>query len=145
LSTPFRLLLPRPLLDEMVEHARAELPNECVGLLAGRFEDGAGARVGRVERRYPLVNALASPKEYLSDGRSMFTAMKDMGRHDLDVLAFYHSHPTSQPVPSRKDLESNYWPNVVQFIISLMGNEPEVRGWWLTDRDYREAEWDCTG
>ena len=145
MSTPFRLQLPRPVLDEMLEHARAELPNECVGLLAGRLEDGAGGRVGRVERRYPLVNAAASPTEYLSDGRSMFNAVKDMGRHNLDVLAVYHSHPTSAPVPSRRDLERNYSPEVVNFIISLKGTDPEVRGWWLTDRDYREAEWDSAG
>jgi len=144
LSTPFRLQLPRPLLDEMVEHARSELPNECVGLLAGRFEETPGGRVGRVERRYPLINAAASPREYLSDGRSMFEAVKDMNRHNLDVLAVYHSHPTSEPVPSWTDLARNYSPEVVNFIISLVGTEPEVRGWWLTDRDYCEAEWDCT-
>jgi proteasome lid subunit RPN8/RPN11 len=142
LSTPFRLALPRRFLDEMLDHARAELPNECVGLLAGRLEDVAGGRVGRVERRYPLVNALASPKEYYSDGRSMANALKDMNKHTLDVLAVYHSHPTSEPVPSRKDLENNNWPGVVQFIISLTGAEPELRGWWLTDRDYQAAEWD---
>jgi proteasome lid subunit RPN8/RPN11 len=127
----------------MVEHARAELPNECVGLLAGRLEETPGGRVGRVERRYPLINAAASPTEYLSDPRSMFNAVKDMGRHEVDVLAVYHSHPTSEPVPSRKDLAANYSPEVVNFIISLMGKEPEVRGWWLTDREYREAGWDC--
>ena len=126
----------------MLEHARAELPNECVGLLAGRFEETPGGRVGRVERRYALVNAAASPKLFLSDPRSLFEADKDMRKHDLEVLAIYHSHPTSEPVPSRTDLDQNYWPGVVSFIISLAGSEPEVRGWWLTDRDYREAEWD---
>jgi [CysO sulfur-carrier protein]-S-L-cysteine hydrolase len=145
LSTPFRLRLPRRLLDEMFDHARAELPNECVGLLAGRLEDGAQGRVGRVERRYPLVNAAASPTEYLSDGRSMFDAVKDMGKHGWDVLAVYHSHPTSEQVPSRRDLERNYSADVVNFIISLSGPEPELRGWWLTERDYRAAEWDCPG
>jgi proteasome lid subunit RPN8/RPN11 len=138
------LQLPRRFLDEMVQQARAELPNECVGLLAGRFEETPGGRVGRVERRYSLVNAAASPKEYLSDGDSMFAAWKDWRVHDLEVLAIYHSHPTSAPIPSRTDLERNYSPEVVNFIISLTGSEPEVRGWWLTDRDYREAEWDCT-
>jgi proteasome lid subunit RPN8/RPN11 len=138
------LRLPRPLLDEMVEHARAELPNECVGLLAGRFEDGPGGRVGRVEHRYPLINALASPTRFYADDKSMLKAHSDMRKHGWDVLAIYHSHPTSKPEPSRTDLERNNWPGVVSFIISLKEAEPEVRGWWLTDRDYREAEWDCT-
>jgi proteasome lid subunit RPN8/RPN11 len=138
--------VPRRFVEEMVAHARTVLPNECVGLLAGRFVEaaGGGERLGRVERRYPLVNAAASPREYLSDPKSMFAAMKDMWAHGLDVLAVYHSHPTSEAVPSRTDLERNYSTEVVNFIVSLRGAEPDVRGWWLTDRDYCKAAWDCT-
>jgi proteasome lid subunit RPN8/RPN11 len=120
----------------MVAHARAELPNECCGLLGGP--------PGRVTERYPLINAAASPREYLSDPHSMFAAFKDMRGQGIDVLAVYHSHPTSEPIPSRTDLARNYSPDVVNFIISLVGAEPEVRGWWLTDQDYREAAWECT-
>jgi hypothetical protein len=29
----------------------------------------------------------------------------------------------------------------VNLIISLQGTGPEVRGWWLTTSDQREAEW----
>ena len=49
---PFRLEVPRALYSAMLEQARAELPNECCGLLAGTVEEG----VGRVVARYPLVN-----------------------------------------------------------------------------------------
>jgi proteasome lid subunit RPN8/RPN11 len=111
----------------MIAQARAELPNECCGLLAGRSADG----VGYVECRYPLANAAASPREYLSDPRSMLDAMKDIDRRSLDVLAVYHSHPTSAPIPSRKDLELNYSPEVINIIIGLAGKAPEMRGWWL--------------
>ena len=63
-----------------------------------------------------------------------------MTRRGLEALAVYHSHPTAAPVPSRKDLERNYWPGVVNLIISLQAAEPEVRAWWLSDEGYREAE-----
>src|SRR5262249_42585040 len=100
----FRLLLPAQLRDEMVAQARAELPNECWGLLAGRVEGG----VGRVEVRYPLVNVAASPVEYLSNDKVLFETDRDMRRRGIQELAVYHSHPTSDPVPSRKDLEQNF-------------------------------------
>ena len=121
----------------MIAHARAELPNECVGLLAGVIEAGTG----RVVERYPLVNSAASPREFLSQPESMFAAYRAMRERSLDVLAIYHSHPTSDPVPSRTDLERNYSADVVNFIVSLKGEPPLLRGWWLKGDGYRELEW----
>ena len=139
---PFRVLLPRILLEEMVCHACADCPVECCGLLAGIVEDGEGGKIGRAMARYPLVNAAASPIEFESEPRSMFAAVRDLTRRGLDILAVYHSHPTSEPVPSKTDLARNYSPDVVNFIVSLTTTPPTVRGWWLTAVDYREAEWE---
>src|SRR5262245_485896 len=134
----------------MVAQAVAELPNECCGLLAGTAGSGQRAvgseqesfpaSVRVVTQRYPLVSAAASPVEYLSDPQSMFAAVRDMRQRGIDILAVYHSHPTSDPVPSRTDLDRNYSPDVVNLIISLKGGTPEVRGWWLTADGFREAE-----
>jgi proteasome lid subunit RPN8/RPN11 len=119
----------------MLAQALAELPNECCGLLAGRG--------GRVAQRYPLTNALASPVRYESDARAMFAAYKDMRKEGTDLLAIYHSHPTSEPVPSRTDLERNFYGSeVVHIIISLAGGVPTVRAWHLEPDAYREALWE---
>jgi proteasome lid subunit RPN8/RPN11 len=138
-STSTRLLIPRPVYAAMLAQAVAEAPLECCGLLAGPAAGQGGQR--RVMARCPLVNALTSPNEYESDPKSMFLAMKDMRRHGWEVLAVYHSHPTSPPVPSRKDRERNYSEAVVTLIISLQSSPPEVRGWWLTESGYGEADW----
>src|SRR5271165_2728722 len=106
------LHIPGRLHEEMLAQAVAELPNECCGLLAGRD--------GLVTHRYPLTNALASPVRYESDPQTMFAAFKDMRREGTDLLAIYHSHPTSAAVPSRTDLERNFYgSDVVHVIISL--------------------------
>ena len=124
----------------MLAQAVAERPLECCGLLAGPAVPGASER--RVVRRYPLVNAAASPIEYESDSRSMLNAFKDMRRQGWDLLAVYHSHPTSPPTPSRKDIERNYYGDeLVHFIISLQSAQPEVRGWHLSENHFRQAEW----
>jgi [CysO sulfur-carrier protein]-S-L-cysteine hydrolase len=138
-STPFRLRLPRPLHDAVIAQARAEYPNECCGLLAGRVEGG----VGLVVRRYPLLNALASPTEFESEPRGLFEAEKDRRRRGLEFLAVYHSHPTSAPVPSRTDLARNYYPDTVWLIVSLADPAaPLMRGWWLREASFDEAEWE---
>jgi proteasome lid subunit RPN8/RPN11 len=129
------LQIPRRLYEEMLTQARAELPNECCGLLAGRD--------GRVTHRYPLTNALASPTRYESDPMAMLAADKDMRKEGSDLLAIYHSHPASEPVPSRTDLESNFYGSeVVHIIISLREAAPEVRGWHLHPDSYGEAAWE---
>jgi len=140
---PFtRLLIPRPLLDAVIAHARTELPNECCGLLAGVIEDG----VGRVTQHFPVGNDLASPTEYATNARDMLAAMKAMRAAGTVELAIYHSHPTSAPVPSRKDLARNFWgETAVHVIVSLAGAEADVRAWWLTETDYRPAEWGVEG
>jgi len=71
----------------------------------------------------------------------MLAAVRELRRTGLDVVAVYHSHPTSPAVPSRTDLANNYWGEVVNLIISLQNAQPEVRGWRMSATDYREAEW----
>src|SRR5262249_13783607 len=139
---PFRLLLPRSLYAEMLAHARAELPNECCGLLAGRIAAG-GTESCMVVRCYALLNELASPTEFLSEPMSRFRAEKEMRKEGLDWLAFYLPPPAPGRVPSRTDLARNFWgSDVVHFIISLKGDEPLMRGWRLREDRFDEAEWE---
>ncbi|MCE9567524.1 MAG: M67 family metallopeptidase [Planctomycetes bacterium] len=136
---PFtRLVIPDLLLAEVIEHARRERPLECCGLLAGSIVDG----VGTVTTRFELNNDAASATEYLSNARDMLFAFRTMRERGLELLAIYHSHPTSEPVPSRRDIERNtYGETAVHVIVGLGAAEPVVRAWWLTETDYREAEW----
>lgn len=137
-APPFRLVLPQSLLEAVIAHARAELPNECVGFLAGTLADG----VGHATHCLPLVNELASPTEFHTEARSLFAAFRAMRTAGTDLLAIYHSHPTSPPTPSRKDIARNtYGPSVAWVIVGLSGDTPDVRAWWLGESDYREAEW----
>jgi proteasome lid subunit RPN8/RPN11 len=139
----FDLVVPACFVKEMIQHAQQEQPLECCGLLAGTIDEQT--RVGVVVKRYPLVNELASPVAYLSEPRSMFEAVRDMLREGIDVLAVYHSHPTSAPIPSKTDLAQNYSPDVVNLIISLADDAPTVRGWWLREDGYTEAAWTVDG
>jgi proteasome lid subunit RPN8/RPN11 len=133
---PFRLLLARKFYDAMVAQALAERPNECVGLLAGVKEEEGGAV--RVLERYPLDNESETPTtEYRSEGKLLARAWRDIRERGMEIVGIYHSHPTSSPVPSGKDLKQNYYGDeVVHFIVSLTTDPPVVRGWHLSAEGY---------
>jgi proteasome lid subunit RPN8/RPN11 len=110
--------------------------------LVGEGQGGGSLETALVVRRYPLTNQAGSPTEYLSDPDSLFMAYRDMHRLGLDVLAIYHSHPTAEPIPSRKDIErNNYGAEVVHLIISLSAAEPRIRAWRLSPDAYAETDW----
>lgn len=136
---PFdRLIIPNLLVEEMIEHARNDLPTECCGLLAGRVVDGVGTALAR----FSIGNDEASPREYFSNARDMLFAFRAMRESEHELLAIYHSHPTSEPVPSKRDIEQNtYGETAVHLIVSLATPQPELRAWWLTESGYREAVW----
>jgi len=132
-STHYTLRIPRNVLAGMGEQAVRALPNECCGLLAGRLL----REIAEATRVFPLVNdASQASHEYRSESRSILAAHKAMRDEGLDLVAIYHSHPTSAAVPSRKDLADNaYGDSVMHLIISLQTGQPEVRGWWLGEAD----------
>jgi len=135
---PYRLLLPRIHFEAMLRHGRETLPNECCGFLVGRLGDG----VGTVEEAIPLTNQLDSSTRYRADVSELLEVQKRLRASGLQELAVYHSHPSSPPIPSRTDLANNgYGDTIVHLIIGFEHELPEVRGWWLQETDYHEAEW----
>lgn len=118
------LQIPAMIFDEMVEHARSELPDECVGMLLGT-QDGFATHY------LPLVNELKSPTRFLTEARSMLRAEKKRRELRLEVLAIVHSHPSSDPIPSKFDKADHYSSDVVCLILSLKNSSPKMQGWWI--------------
>jgi proteasome lid subunit RPN8/RPN11 len=140
LSNRYVLLLSRALHDEIIAHARAESPNECCGFLAGTI---AGP-IARSVLRLPLINAADQPRiEYLSESRSILKAHQEMRARGIEEVAVYHSHPTTDPIPSRKDCASNTYADfLLHLIISLKNSQPAVRAWWLLGDRFEEGKWE---
>ena len=92
-----------------------------------------------------LTNVAASPVAYEAEAKDMFAVVRELRELDMDILAFYHSHPTSPPVPSKTDREKSYWSGVVYFIISLQDDTPRLEGWWITPDSATKASWAVAG
>jgi [CysO sulfur-carrier protein]-S-L-cysteine hydrolase len=124
--------LSRALYDEMVDHARAEAPNECCGMVAS--SDGEAVKV------YPAVNAAASPLRYEIDGAEQYRIQMDIDDAGHDLGAIYHSHTRSKPYPSQTDINLAFYPEALYVIVGLAGEEPEVRAFNIRDGQVAEAE-----
>lgn len=112
--------LPRELAQELVAHARDDLPNECCGMIAGR--DGTATRVIRA------TNTEASPFMYVMDPREQLRIWEEIEDAGEEVLAVYHSHTRSTAYPSRTDVELAFFPETLYVIVSLADREsPEIR------------------
>jgi proteasome lid subunit RPN8/RPN11 len=103
------VVIPAEVRDELVEHARAEAPNEACGLLL--------LRDGVAERSLRGRNAAASPYRFELE-------MEDPGVWFLEdegyELAVFHSHLASPPRPSRTDVENiGLWEGRPYVILNL--------------------------
>ncbi len=124
------MVIPAAVRDEIVAHARAGLPNEACGILAGID--------GRVERFFPAQPDEPSPYYYRIESRDQIRIMNEIDAAGLDLLGIYHSHTSSPAYPSRTDAEQAFWPDAVYVIVSLAGADPDVRGYKMHDMTVTE-------
>jgi proteasome lid subunit RPN8/RPN11 len=123
------------MIDEIVAHAREDLPNECCGLIGGVGEEA--------KTLYRARNAFASPFSYRVDPGDQYRIIeKEMREAGEELLAIYHSHTKSPAHPSQTDLnEAASWPEQVYLIVSLADPEaPDVKAFWLKDGEIADAE-----
>lgn len=113
-------------MDEIVDHAKDGFPDEVCGLLAGRNDV--------ILRLFRITNIDKSSISYMMEPSEQFKAFKEMRNEGLELLAIYHSHPTSQAHPSQTDVRLAYYPDAVYIIASMQKvSTPEVKGFRIVD------------
>ena len=111
--------------EEMVAHAKDDLPNECCGILAGPE--------GEVARSFRMTNVEASPFRFSMDPGELVRVDGEAGDQGWELLAIYHSHTGSPAYPSDTDVRiaggtAELWPDTRYVLVSLMDPEtPDVR------------------
>ena len=105
-------MIPANVRAQLAEHAREESPNEACGLVVMR--DGIAERYERGR------NALASPYRFELEIAPETWFLEDDGYQ----LAVFHSHPETEPKPSRTDLANiGLWKGRPYLIYSLARDE----------------------
>ena len=130
------LSVPLALAEEVLRHARSEVPNEACGLLAGDL--GAGTATAYLQAR----NADESPYVYTvhpDDLLRIVLGIEDAGQ---DLVAIFHSHTHTPAVPSPTDRRQARYP-VVYLLATLIDPDASpaasLRAWRIEDGESREV------
>jgi proteasome lid subunit RPN8/RPN11 len=131
------LSIPRPLAEELLAHARAEVPNEACGLLAGSLADGVASAY------HPARNADASPYVYTVHPEDLVRIVFGIEDEGQDLLAIFHSHTHTPAVPSPTDRRQAQYPDAFYLLASLADPDADVadafRAWRIRDGESAEV------
>jgi proteasome lid subunit RPN8/RPN11 len=109
----------RHVLDDVQDHARADAPRECCGLLVGTAE--------RIVDSVRAANLHEGTTRFLIDPRDHVRAIRDSRARQLDVVGFYHSHPRSPAYPSETDVAESGYAGALHLIVGVGTQGPERR------------------
>jgi proteasome lid subunit RPN8/RPN11 len=125
------LTIPGSVAEEMLAHARSELPNEACGLVSGDLA------TGRATAFHPARNAEASPLRYdvhPDDLVRIVFGIEDAGE---DLVGIFHSHTHTPAVPSPTDLRTAQYPDAFYVLATLSdpdaGPADALRAWRIID------------
>jgi proteasome lid subunit RPN8/RPN11 len=124
--------LPSHIREEIVAHARSDVPYETCGILAS---DPAGRIIGH----WTVPNADRSMTWFRMEPKAQLQAMRAMDDADLEWSAIWHCHTHTEAFPSPTDVEqSQHWPGIVAMIVSLQDPDPVIRAYDIVDGEVLE-------
>ena len=109
------MIIPQQVIDELIEQARRDAPDESCGYLLGERTDEGDV----VTENYWMENIDHSPEHFAFAPKDQFAALKYARNKGLKILANWHSHPASPSRPSQEDLRLANDPTIRYAILSL--------------------------
>ncbi len=141
---PPSVAIPAGIVQALIDHARAEFPNEACGLVIG---DRSAAEGGHALRFEPTRNKAASPYRYEIHPDDLLRLTIETDAADEVFWAIVHSHVQSPARPSPTDLGLAFYPDALYVLVSLATSEadptsgaPSVRAWRIVDGAASEVE-----
>lgn len=120
------IIIPKNIIEGIIEQAQRELPDEACGLLVGKENEAS--------KQYPLTNIDHSPEHFSFDPAEQFRVLREARKDGLRIIANYHSHPESPARPSKEDIRLAYDPDIIYVILSLQNKQnPVIKAFKIND------------
>ena len=141
---PASAAIPAPMVQALIDQARAEYPNESCGLIVG---DRPAADGGDALRFEAARNKAASPYRYEIDPDDLYRISVAADDADEVIWGIVHSHTHTPAVPSPTDIGLAFYPDALYLLVSLSDDEadpatgaPSIRAWRILDGAVHEVE-----
>jgi [CysO sulfur-carrier protein]-S-L-cysteine hydrolase len=134
---PASVELGADMLQALIDHARAEYPNEMCGLIVG---DRPAADGGRPLRWEPTRNRAASPLRYEIHPDDLLRLTIETENAGHEFWAIVHSHTHSPPRPSPTDVGLAFYPEAIYLLVSLADAEPAIATWRIVGGEIHPVE-----
>jgi proteasome lid subunit RPN8/RPN11 len=133
--------IPHNIIEELIEQARQDAPNESCGYLLGIPSPSAGGDgEGLVTENYWMENIDHSSEHFSFAPKDQFAALKYARSKNLKILANWHSHPASPSRPSEEDLRLANDPTIRYAILSLLDGEPKLNSFKILNGEVVDKE-----
>ncbi|PAE26991.1 M67 family peptidase [Oceanobacillus profundus] len=126
-----KIIIPQGIYNNMLKHGRSSLPFEACGLLSGNNH--------KINSIWQLENRLRSDRRFFVEKRTIEKTIQEIKKLSEQVLAVYHSHPTTAPVPSVYDITNHPDNKVKMVIISFKTNPPFTKCYQIEKNSYEEC------
>jgi proteasome lid subunit RPN8/RPN11 len=134
------LKLSRDTYASLRRHGEETYPDECCGVLLGRFEDNGTKTVTRIAR-CGNTREDSPHNRYNIDPKELIRIQREGRERGEDVVGFYHSHPDHPPQWSETDLAEAHWIGCSYVITSVeKGKAVATNGFELTGSDEADKE-----
>ena len=135
--------IPRAIVQELIEHALADLPNEACGLIH--------AKNGGAVSTHRVTNVAASPYRFEMHGMEQLRLEQQRDASGETLFAIYHSHVASPAYPSQTDVRMAFfppgeieqepaYPETFYVVVSLAEDPPPLRAFLIRQGGVIEEE-----
>ncbi|WP_173918943.1 M67 family metallopeptidase [Halobacillus sp. Marseille-Q1614] len=123
--------VPPAIYDSMLVHGKSCLPYEACGLLSGKGNF--------IKAIWPLENEWKTAHRFFVSKQVVEQTVARITQLGEQVLAVYHSHPTTAPVPSMYDIKNHPDPTVKMVILSFKTPTPLTKWFDIQGSTYEEC------
>jgi proteasome lid subunit RPN8/RPN11 len=142
----YKIEISRQQLKIIYDRAESIYPEECCGILLGKFNRDRDKVVIEV---IPTINAWeglsneisrTKHSRYVIPSQEIFQAQKRAESLELEIIGFFHSHPDTVAVPSECDREQAWEIYSYPIVSVIQGKAQSIASWILDDNRIFQAE-----